>query len=61
MAMLRLLSCAGIFLSPSEVPRRASACCYNFLYDSLQGRTFGAPGLTALAVNGEDEREQPRE
>jgi hypothetical protein len=25
-----------------------------------QGRTFGAPGLTAPAVNGEDGREQLR-
>jgi beta-phosphoglucomutase-like phosphatase (HAD superfamily) len=27
----------------------------------FQGRTFGAPGLTAPGVNSEDEREQPRE
>ncbi len=27
----------------------------------LQGRTFGAPGLTAQAVNSEDGHEQPKE
>ena len=32
--------------------------CYNFLYGHFQGRTFGAPGLTALAVNSQDGREQ---
>ena len=26
----------------------------------LQGRTFGAPGLTALVANSEDRREQVR-
>ena len=35
------------------------ATCYNFLY-RFQGRTFGAPGLTAPAVNSEDGREQLR-
>ena len=33
--------------------------CYNFLY-GFQGRTSGAPGLTAPAVNSEDGREQSR-
>ena len=32
--------------------------CDNFLYKELQGRTFGAPGLTAQAVEGEGGREQ---
>jgi hypothetical protein len=32
--------------------------CDNFLYEELQGRTFGAPGLTAQAVEGEGGREQ---
>ena len=31
--------------------------CDNFLY-YFQGRTFGAPGLTAQAVEGEGGREQ---
>ena len=34
--------------------------CYNLLYELIQGRTFGAPGLTAPAVNSEDGREQSR-
>jgi hypothetical protein len=34
--------------------------CYNLLYERLQGRTFGAPGLTAPAVRSEDGREQSR-
>jgi hypothetical protein len=34
--------------------------CYNFLYGHFQGRTFGAPGLTALAVSSQDRREQSR-
>ena len=34
-------------------------CCENFLHGH-QGRTFGAPGLTAPAVNSVDGREQPR-
>jgi hypothetical protein len=34
--------------------------CYNFLYELIQGRTYGAPGLTALAVNSEGGREQLR-
>lgn len=34
--------------------------CYNFLYERLQGHTFGAPGLAAPAMNSEEGREQPR-
>ena len=36
-----------------------SARCYNLPLRS-QGRTFGAPGLTAPAVNSEDGHEQLR-
>ena len=36
-----------------------TSICDNFLYEGLfQGRTFGAPGLTAQAVEGEGGREQ---
>jgi len=33
----------------SHMPRQATSglACDNFLYEELQGRTFGAPGLTA--------------
>jgi hypothetical protein len=34
-------------------------CCEDFLHDH-QGRTFGAPGLTAPAVNSQGGREQSR-
>ena len=46
-------------LEPSQCPCRAPA---DLLQLSLrfQGRTFGAPGLTALAVSSEDGREQSR-
>ena len=40
-------------VSGSAVRVRVRGSCDNFLYEKLQGRTFGAPVLTAPAGNGE--------
>ena len=45
--------------SGQRTAQGSNGSCYNFPL-RLQGRTFGAPGLTAQAVNSEDGREQSR-
>ena len=46
----------------SQIPRTRSrsGAVTTFSTNRFQGRTFGAPGLTAPAVNSEDGREQSR-